>query len=67
MERLIHSELTLTPRKAFALTKPVELQIDGEAPAGLQDSLGRLIDGIDEGQAGDDGVFVITRSGATRA
>ena len=37
--------VTLTPKKAFALTKPVQLVVHGEPPSGLQDSLGRLIDG----------------------
>jgi hypothetical protein len=36
---------TLVPRKPFALTKKVQLQVDGLPPSGLQDSLGRLIDG----------------------
>ncbi len=55
--------VTLTPKKAFALTKAVELTIDGTAPSGLQDSSGQLIDGDDDGQAGSNAVALIRRSG----
>ena len=37
--------VTLVPRKVFALTKKVQLRVDGVPPSGLEDSLGRLIDG----------------------
>jgi hypothetical protein len=57
--------VTLTPRKAFALTKAVELTIAGTAPSGLQDSSGQLIDGDDNGQAGSNAVALIRRSGVT--
>jgi hypothetical protein len=57
------SVVTLTPRKAFALAKPVQLSIDGEAPAGLQDSQGQLIDGNHDGQPGGNAVAVIRRGG----
>jgi hypothetical protein len=57
--------VTLTPKKAFALTKAVELTIDGTAPSGLQDSSGQLIDGDDNGQAGSNAVALIRRSGVT--
>ena len=36
-----NNTVTLIPRKAFALTKKVQLQVDGMPPSGLQDSLGR--------------------------
>ena len=57
--------VTLTPRKAFALTKPVELTINGTPPSGLQDSSGQLIDGDDNGTAGGNAVAVIRRTGVT--
>ena len=34
--------VTLTPKKAFALTKPVQLRVNGQLPSGLEDSIGRL-------------------------
>ena len=55
----------LIPAKAFALTRPVELTIDGTSPSGLQDTSGRLIDGVDDGTAGGNAVAVIRRNGVT--
>ena len=52
-------EVTLTPKKAFALTKKVELVVNGQA---LQDSAGQLIDGADDGQAGSDYVTILQRT-----
>ena len=60
------NQVTLKPIVAVALTKPVQLVINGQAPGGMQAISGGFIDGNDEGHAGDDGVFVITRSGVTR-
>ncbi len=57
--------VTLSPKKAFALTKPVELTINGTAPSGLQDSSGQLIDGDDNGTAGSNAVALIRRTGVT--
>jgi hypothetical protein len=57
--------VTLTPRKAFALTKPVQLTINGTSPSGLHDSSGRLIDGHGNGTAGGNAVAVIRRAGVT--
>ncbi len=37
--------VTLTPKKAFALTKAVQLVVNGTPPSGLQDTLGRYLDG----------------------
>ena len=37
--------VTLTPKKPFALTKPVQLVVNGKPPSGLQDTLGRYLDG----------------------
>jgi hypothetical protein len=41
-----NNTVALFPKKPFALTKKVQLQVDGVPPAGLEDSLGRLIDGV---------------------
>ena len=57
--------ITLIPRKAFALTRPVELTINGTSPSGVQDSSGQLIDGDDDGTAGGNAVAVIRRNGVT--
>ena len=51
--------VTLTPKKAFALSKPVQLRINGKPPSGLQDSFGRFIDG------GNNAVAVLAKSGVT--
>ena len=57
--------VTLIPKKPFALTKPVQLLIDGVPPSGLQDNSGRYIDGDHNGTAGGNAVAVITRSSVT--
>jgi hypothetical protein len=57
--------VTLTPIKPFALTKPVQLAVNGETPSGLQDSAGRLIDGNHDGLAGGNSVAVLRPRGAT--
>jgi hypothetical protein len=57
--------VTLTPRKAFALSKKVELVVNGTAPSGLEDSYGRLIDGNNDGQAGGNATAILTARGAT--
>jgi hypothetical protein len=57
--------VTIIPKKAFALTKEVELTINGTAPSGLEDSSGRLIDGDDNGTPGGNAVAVIRRTGVT--
>ena len=59
--------VAIIPKKPFALTKPVQLFIDGVAPSGLQDTSGRYIDGDHNGTAGGNAVAVITRSRATIA
>ena len=61
----INDTVTLTPKKAFALAKPVELTIKGTAPSGLHDSSGQLIDGADNGTAGSNAVALIRRTGVT--
>ncbi len=35
--------VTLIPSKPFAVTRPVQLQVNGPPPAGLQDGSGRSI------------------------
>ncbi len=57
--------VTLIPKKPFALTKPVQIRINGQPPAGLQDSLGRLIDGDHNGQPGGNAAALLRRGGAT--
>jgi hypothetical protein len=57
--------ITLTPKKAFALGKPVQLVVDGEPPSGLEDSLGRLIDGDHNGTAGGDAIAILTKKSVT--
>jgi hypothetical protein len=57
--------ITLTPRKAFAQSKPVELLIHGQPPSGLQDASGQFIDGIGDGLAGGDAVFLLSPAGVT--
>ncbi len=57
--------VTLIPKKAFALTKPVQLRIDGLPPSGLQDSSGRFIDGDDNGTSGSNAIAILSRAGAT--
>jgi hypothetical protein len=56
--------VTLTPRKPFSLSKPVQLVVNGQSPSGLQDSTGRLIDGDHDGQAGGNAVAILRRGGA---
>ena len=53
--------VTLIPKKPFALTKPVQLLIDGLPPSGLEDSIGRLIDGNHDGQPGGNAIAILSR------
>ncbi len=57
--------VTLTLKKPLKLTKPLELVVQGTAPSGLQDSVGRLIDGNHDGQSGGNAVAVIKKAGVT--
>ena len=57
--------VTLIPKKAFALTHPVQLTINGTPPLGLEDSSGQLIDGLGNGMAGGNAVAVIRHSAVT--
>ncbi len=56
--------VTLVPRKSFPSSEKLELVVDGVPPSGLQDSLGRLIDGADNGQAGGNAVAILTKKSA---
>jgi hypothetical protein len=51
--------VTLTPKKAFALTKPVQLVVKGTPPSGLQDTLGRFLGG------GTNAVAILSSHGTT--
>jgi hypothetical protein len=53
--------VTLTPKKAFTLTKAVQLVVKGES---LQDSAGSLIDGANDGQPGSNFVTVLRNTPA---
>jgi hypothetical protein len=55
-----NDSVTLAPRTPFALTKPVQLQVNGGV---LEDRWGRLIDGNDDGQPGGNAVAVLKRTG----
>jgi cyclophilin family peptidyl-prolyl cis-trans isomerase len=58
--------VSLVLRKPLALkAKALELLIDGTAPSGLQDIVGRYLDGADNGQAGSNAVVSISKSGVT--
>ncbi len=57
--------VTLTPRKPFKVTKPVQLVVHGTGSPELHDSQGRLIDGDHNGTAGGDAQAVITPHGAS--
>jgi methionine-rich copper-binding protein CopC len=50
--------VTLTPKKPFSLSKPVQLVVDGEPPSGLEDNSGRFING------GSNAVALLHRGGA---
>ena len=57
--------VTLIPKKAFTVAKPLQLTINGTAPSGLQDTSGQLIDGDNNGTAGGNAVAMIRRNGVT--
>ena len=60
-----NATVTLTPRTAFSLSKPVQISINGQPTSGLEDSVGRLIDGDDNGQPGGNAVAVLSRNRVT--
>jgi hypothetical protein len=57
--------IVITPKTPFALSKPVQLLISGGPPIGLQDSLGRFIDGDRNGVAGGNEIAVISKKSVT--
>ncbi len=59
------NQVTLIPKKPFALGKPVEVLISGEPPSGLQDADGRLIDGNRDGQPGGNATAILSKGGAS--
>jgi hypothetical protein len=52
-------------RKPFPRAKKVQLLVNGTPPSGLQDGLGRLIDGDRNGQPGGNAVAVLSRGGVS--
>ncbi len=54
-----------TPRKPFALTKPVQVLIYGSGPTALQDAEGRDIDGDHNGTPGGNAIAIIAKKGVT--
>jgi cyclophilin family peptidyl-prolyl cis-trans isomerase len=58
-------QVTLIPVKPFALSKPVEVVVEGEAPSGLEDAEGRLIDGNRDGQPGGNATAILSKGGAS--
>jgi hypothetical protein len=61
----VHNTVLLTPTKAFAQTKPLQVMLSGSLPGGLHDSFGRLIDGDKNGIAGGNAVVVIPKGAPT--
>ena len=59
-----NNQVTLTPRGTLNLTKPEELIVNG---ALVTDTLGREIDGNDDGQPGGDYIATIKGSGVKAA
>jgi len=53
--------VTLTAKKPFALTKPVQLLIYGTGASGLQDAEGRLIDGDHNRTAGGNAIAILAK------
>jgi RNA polymerase sigma-70 factor (subfamily 1) len=58
------STVTLTPKKSFALTKPVQLVDYGTGSSLLEDAYGRLINGDHNGTPGGNAVAIFTRGEA---
>jgi hypothetical protein len=57
--------VTLISRKRILPRKSYELVVNGQSPSGLQDSLGRYIDGGRKGTPGSNAVAILSRGGAT--
>lgn len=59
--------VVLRPKTPFAIRKTVQLRVNGLAPAGLRDGIGRLIDGNHDGLEGGNGIALLTRRGVTQS
>ena len=59
--------VALTPKRPFALSKPVQVLIYGTGPMALQDADGRDIDGDDNGTPGGNAIAIIAKKGVTIA
>jgi hypothetical protein len=55
-------EVILKPKRPISLANCVQVVIDGQQPGGLQDSLGRVINGNRDGQPGGNVVAMICRT-----
>jgi plastocyanin len=55
-------EVILKPKRPVSLANCVQVVIDGQQPGGLQDSLGRVINGNRDGQPGGNVVAMICRT-----
>ncbi len=56
--------VTLTPGQPFALkARALDLVIDGTSPSGLEDVVGRYLDGADNSQTGSNAVISISKNG----
>jgi hypothetical protein len=55
--------VTLTLKTPMRLSKALQLVVEGTGSTGLQDNVGRYIDGANNGQGGSDAVIAITRKG----
>ncbi len=56
---------TLTLKKPLKLTKALQLTVQGTGTSGLVDSIGRYIDGANNGQPGSNAVIAIKRQGVS--
>ena len=58
-----NNTVTMSPKKAFALSKQVQLLVYGTGPSALQDTYGRAISGANNGQPGSNAIAILSRSG----
>jgi hypothetical protein len=56
-----NNTVALTPKKPFALTKPVQVLVYGTGRTALQDTAGLSIDGDHNGTAGGNAVAILTK------
>jgi hypothetical protein len=55
--------VVLTPKQKFAITKTVQLRVNGQPPSGLQDCADVFVDGDHDGQPGGNVVALLRRGG----